>query len=296
MEMFILAGCMRMASAERVTAVMPYLPYGKQSKLKKRGSIPARLVAQLVEVAGFNMVITVDLHHNQLQGFFTIPVINLKATPLLVKYTIEHIAGARTAVVVAKNTGASKRAALFAKRLNTDFALIFGEQTKFADLLSEEMLTLDGSAEAAMAEEVDAGVREDSGGLAACVATEEDSYGTSVIGSVDGRDCILVDDIIDTAAPFIMAANLLRKNGAARIILVATHGVFAENAAAELQASIIDQVVVLNTISQTHLAASFPKLSVVDCTPLLAEAVRRAHFNESIELIGSGAGKADGGE
>ncbi len=144
------------------------------------------------------------------------------------------------------------------------------------------------------AEEAD-GVREEGGDPANAVTTEEDSFGTSVIGAVDGRDCILVDDIIDTAMPFIMAANLLRKNGAARIILVATHGVFAEKAAAELQASIIDQIVVLNTISQTHHAAAFPKLSVVDCTPLLAEAVRRAHFNESIELIGS-AGKADGGE
>ncbi len=88
MEMMIMAGGMRMASARRVTAVLPYLPYSKQSKLKKRGGIPAHLIAQLLEVAGFNMVLTIDLHHNQQQGFFTVPVVNLKATPLLVKYTL----------------------------------------------------------------------------------------------------------------------------------------------------------------------------------------------------------------
>eukprot|EP00045_Choanoeca_perplexa_P023161 m.12501 g.12501 ORF g.12501 m.12501 type:complete len:286 (-) comp9964_c0_seq1:449-1306(-) len=197
MELCILAQACSNASADRVTAVLPFFPYSKQSKQKRRGTIPAKLVADLLEVAGFNHILTFDLHHMQMQGFFGLPVDNVKCSPLLLEYIRDHIPDSDTCVIAAKNAGASKRAALIAKRLNAEFALIHGEQTKFAEMLSEERLGEDGSSEAAGLEASSAtGMDEVGEGL------DDACQGDGVIGDVDGRDVIIVDDLIDGADSF----------------------------------------------------------------------------------------------
>eukprot|EP00053_Salpingoeca_punica_P012772 m.114693 g.114693 ORF g.114693 m.114693 type:complete len:354 (-) comp16037_c0_seq1:410-1471(-) len=275
MEMFILIAACKTASANRVVGVLPYFPYGKQSKQKRRGAIPAKLIADMLKVAGVHQVITMDLHHMQMQGFFDMPVDNVKSSPLFSLYLKEHVPNAHQAVIVAKNAGASKRAALIAKRLRMDFALIFGEQTKFAETLSEERLGEDGSLEAA-SEEVQAESMQMTEGL------DEDSYGTSVIGSVEGRTAIIVDDLIDTARPFVMAAELLLKNKASAVWVVATHGIFSGDAAEQFQASVVEKIVVTNTIPQVEFQKRCSKLDVIDCSAVLAETVRRIHNNESM--------------
>lgn len=274
MEMFILTNACKTASASRVVGVMPYFPYSKQSKQKRRGAIPAKLVASMLEVAGVSQVVTIDLHHMQMQGFFDMPVDNVKLSPLLSQYIREQIPNYQQAVIVAKNAGASKRAALIAKRLRLDFALIFGEQTKFAETLSEERLG-GNSADAASAEVMGEDIQLAEG-------LDEDSYGTSVVGSVEGKVAIIVDDLIDTAHPFVLAADLLKKNKATSIYVLATHGMFSGKAAEDFQNSEIDYVVVTNTIPQDDNIARCEKLRVIDCSPVLAETIRRIHNNESM--------------
>ncbi|EDQ92649.1 uncharacterized protein MONBRDRAFT_13402 [Monosiga brevicollis MX1] len=129
MELCILAQACSTSSAQRVTAVLPYFPYSKQSKQKRRGTIAAKLVADLLQVAGVSHILTLDLHHMQMQGFFGMPVDNVKCSPLLADYILHQIPNGAKCVIAAKNAGASKRAAVIAKRLGCDFAMIFGEQT-----------------------------------------------------------------------------------------------------------------------------------------------------------------------
>eukprot|EP00052_Salpingoeca_macrocollata_P000532 m.20741 g.20741 ORF g.20741 m.20741 type:complete len:361 (-) comp10613_c0_seq1:79-1161(-) len=279
MEMFILINACKIACASRVVGVLPYFPYSKQSKQKKRGAIPAKLMATLLKVAGVTQVLTMDLHHMQMQGFFDCPVDNVKLSPLLSSWIKEEVNDYQQAVIVAKNAGASKRAALIAKRLRLDFALIFGEQTRFAEALSEERLGTDGSADAA-SEEVQGEDPQLMGGA------DEDSYGNSVVGSVDGRIVIVIDDLIDTAHPFVLAANLLKRNNAAKIYVLATHGIFSGTAAEDFQACAdIDHLVVTNTIPQHEKQARCAKLRVIDCSAVLAETIRRIHNDESMSNL-----------
>lgn len=274
METFILIAACRTASAQRVVAVLPYFPYSKQSKQKRRGTIPAKLVATMLKVAGVTQVITVDLHHMQMQGFFDVPVDNVRTSPLFVHYIKDNVPDFQRAVIVAKNAGASKRAALIAKRLRVEFALIFGEQTKFAETLAEERLGQDELR--AVSHEVDGEDPELAAGL------DEDSYGTSVIGNVEDRICILVDDLIDSAHPFVLAADLLRRHKAKGIYVMATHGLLSGTAAEEFEKSCIDQVVVTNTIPQDVHMTKCKKLRVIDCSIIVSETVRRVHNNESV--------------
>lgn len=296
MELFILASACKTASARRVVGVLPYFPYSKQSKQKKRGSIPAKLVAQMLKVAGVTQVMTLDLHHMQMQGFFDVPIDNIKASPLLIAYIKSEIPKYQDAVIVSKNAGASKRAAVIAKRLRLDFAIIFGEQTQFAEILSEERLATDGTLDAAAAEETvmsatastpvrngDGSTRTVSNGMPGIL--EEESYGDSVIGNVDGRICIIVDDLIDGAHSFVNAAKVLKLKGADKIYLVATHGILSGDAPEVFQGSIIDEIAVTNTIPQAEHAKRCSKLRTIDCSAVLAEGIRRIHFNESVGAL-----------
>lgn len=341
MELFIMINALKIASAKRVTAVLPYFPYSKQSKQKRRGAIPAKLIAQLLKVAGVDAVLCIDLHHMQMQGFFDMPMDNIKVTPLLTAFIAHTIPNYESCVVVAKNAGASKRAALIAKRLKLDFAMIFGEQTKFAEMLSEETLFGDdGSLAAAQSEIGKAAARSsvsaeeesrtkdsDAPGpddsmisvaasvdLSASVdltasmskprrrsgsrigggpgrsstefGDEEPEPGTSVIGDVTGRSCILADDLLDSAEPYIKAAKLLCDNGATSVTITATHGIFSNKAAQKLQdCSYIDMIIVSNSIPQDNAMEMCSKIRILDISFLVAESIRRLHNDESLEAV-----------
>eukprot|EP00049_Salpingoeca_infusionum_P018405 m.357114 g.357114 ORF g.357114 m.357114 type:complete len:364 (+) comp17707_c0_seq1:195-1286(+) len=278
MELFIMASGCRLASANRIYAVLPYFPYSKQSKQKKRGTIPARLIADMLKVSGFTGVITLDLHHMQMQGFFSIPINNVKSSPLIVDYIKKRVENYQGCVVLAKNAGASKRAALIAKRLKIDFAIIIGESTKFAELLSEERLDGDGSEAAAQIE------RLASHADAQCETPEdEDVQGDGLLGNVSGRDVIIVDDLLDSAEPFLSAVSLLTKAGAGRIYVVCTHGIFSGHACTQLMAcDAVTRVAVTNSIPQDENIKVCPKIDVIDCSQVIAETIRRVHHNESL--------------
>ena len=341
MELFILINACRTASARRVVAVLPYFPYSKQSKQKKRGTIPARLVASMLKVAGVDQVLTMDLHHMQMQGFFEVPVDNLRASPLLMRYIRDNVPGYRDAVIVAKNAGASKRAAIVAKRLRLGFAIIFGEQTKYAENLSEERLGGESQLEAeselasggtfasftsslgmatgggngngngsGSGSKSKSNSSEGGGGssssmadgtnkspprrspsdqrLAELALEEADDFaqGDGIIGDVVGKMVIMVDDLIDSADPFVAAAETLRSAGCKDVILLATHGVLAGSAPEDFaECESITRVVVTNTIPQEDHRARCPKLDVIDCSPVLGEACRRIHNNESMVAL-----------
>eukprot|EP00051_Salpingoeca_urceolata_P033045 m.18620 g.18620 ORF g.18620 m.18620 type:complete len:352 (-) comp5754_c0_seq1:70-1125(-) len=276
MELFIMLSACRIASARRIVGVVPYFPYSKQSKQKKRGTIPAKLVASLMKVAGVTHLITLDLHHMQMQGFFDVPIDNVKMSPVFIRHIREKYSDKLDQVViVAKNAGASKRAALVAKRLRVDFAMIFGEQTAFAELLSEERLIKDGSEDAAGEE------GEGKQGLAE--NADEETWGSSLIGDVEGRITIMIDDMIDTAKSFVQAAELLKANGARQVLIMATHGLLSGDCPTEFEAcNAIDEVVVTNSIPQDQHMAVCSKIKVLDCSHVLAEVIRRVHFNESM--------------
>eukprot|EP00730_Choanoeca_flexa_P013929 TRINITY_DN5886_c0_g1_i1.p1 TRINITY_DN5886_c0_g1~~TRINITY_DN5886_c0_g1_i1.p1 ORF type:complete len:388 (+),score=90.58 TRINITY_DN5886_c0_g1_i1:106-1269(+) len=280
MELCILAQACSNASAERVTAVLPYFPYSKQSKQKKRGAIAAKLVADLLQVAGFTHILTFDLHHMQMQGFFGLPVDNVKCSPLLLDYIRDQIPDNEDCVIAAKNAGASKRAALIAKRRQAEYAMIFGEHTKFAETLAEERWGGDGSDEAARTEAkgaVDLDLEEVEEGL------DDGCQGDGVIGDVTGRDVIIVDDLIDGADSFIRAAEMFRANGCDKVYIVATHGLLSGDAPQKLQdCAAIERVAVTNTIPQEEHQKQCPKLDVIDCSEVVAEAIRRVHFDESL--------------
>eukprot|EP00039_Didymoeca_costata_P005159 m.78975 g.78975 ORF g.78975 m.78975 type:complete len:409 (-) comp12698_c0_seq1:25-1251(-) len=299
MELMIMANALKIASARRVTAVLPYLPYSKQSKQKRRGAIPAKLIADLLKVAGVSQVVCVDLHYMQMQGFFDMPMDNIKVTPIVTSYLRENLEDYKSFVVVAKNAGGSKRAALLAKRLQLDFAMIFGEQTKYAECLSEETLLYeDGSQQASYLELEDSDVSREPPALDGRRLSSEqmppdilggdddESTGTCVIGEIDKRPVIIADDMINGPEPFVKAAKLLRKEGATKVVILATHGLFAGDAAKVFQESEhIDKIFVTNSIPQEKSQSICSKIHVIDLSLIIAETIRRLHNDESLASL-----------
>lgn len=273
MELFILASAIKGASARRVTAVMPYFPYSKQSKskAKKRGGIPAQLVARLLHVAGVDHVITLDLHYMQMMGFFAMPVDNVKVSPLLIDYVRLNVPDYQKLVVVAKNAGASKKAALIATKLGVRMAVIHGEHEAFADVLSEERIDDFVGQEAELDDEMQ---------------DEAELTGFQLIGNVKGQCVLIADELINTADSFLAAAKISRDNGAIGVILLATHGLFAGRAPEIFQESaLIDSIIVTNTCELKSALSRCNKIKVIDCSPVVAEAIRRVHNHESLAAL-----------
>ncbi|KAI9220265.1 ribose-phosphate pyrophosphokinase 1-like protein [Blastocladiella britannica] len=264
MELMVLIHSCRISSAQRITAVLPYFPYSKQSKKKKaRGAVTAKLIANMLTVSGVDHVVTLDLHHEQMQGFFSKPVDNLQAEPTLCKYIAEHIPDYTRAVVVSKNPGGVKRVTQLADRLKIDFALIHQRDSK-------------GSSSKRLTDQV--------------VEVFEPQWhedGLQLVGDVAGRPCFLVDDILDKASGFIAAARLLRRRGASRVYVLATHGLLSGDALTELEAcDAVYQVIVTNSYPiSTEKQALTNKLRIIDISGVLAEAIRRTHNGESISYL-----------
>jgi len=245
MELLIMINACKIASAERVTAVIPCFPYARQDKKdKSRAPISAKLVANMLSVAGADHIITMDLHASQIQGFFDIPVDNLFAEPAVLKWIRENIPDWRNACIVSPDAGGAKRVTAIADRLNVEFALIHKERKK--------------------ANEVDQMV---------------------LVGDVKDRVAVLVDDMADTCGTICMAAGKLLEAGATKVYAVLTHGIMSGPALDRINNSCFEAIVVTNTIPQDKHMAESGKIQCIDVSMMFAEAVRRTHNGESVSYL-----------
>merc|ERR1740123_2258966 len=235
----------KIASAHRVTALIPVFPYARQDKKdKSRAPISAKLVANMLSIAGADHIITMDLHASQIQGFFDIPVDNLYAEPAVLKWIQENICEWRTSVIVSPDAGGAKRVTSIADRLNVDFALIHKERKK--------------------ANEVDRMV---------------------LVGDAKDRVAILVDDMADTCGTICLAATKLLESGATKIYAILTHGIFSGPALQRINNACFEAVVVTNTIPQDLAMENCDKIRCIDISMMFAEAVRRTHNGDSVSCL-----------
>ena len=241
MELLIMVDCLRRASAERITAVIPYFGYARQDR-KAEGRVPisAKLVANVITAAGVNRALSVDLHAAQLQGFFDIPMDHLYAAPVLVEYF--RRLELKDLTIVSPDVGGIKMARAYAKRLDADLAIV--DKRRSGPTETEVM---------------------------------------HVIGEVDGRNVILVDDMISTATSITEAAKVCRKKGAKDVYICGTHAVFAGKAVEKLQKAPVKEVVVTDTIPLD--GKEFSNLRVLSIANLLGEAIRRIHHSESVSSL-----------
>jgi len=243
MELLLFMDALKRSSAERITAVLPYYGYARQDrKDKPRVPISARLVAALLETAGADRVLTLDLHAAQIQGFFDIPVDHLFASPVMIDYY--KSLNIPDLTVVSPDAGGVERARAFAKRLNSPLAII------------------DKRREEANVAEV-----------------------MNVVGQVAGRNCILVDDLIDTAGTLVKGAEALMEKGAASVSACATHAVLSGPAVSRIEESCLKEVVFTNSIPLSEEAKKSSRIRSLSIAKLLAEAVRSIHEETSVSVL-----------
>jgi ribose-phosphate pyrophosphokinase len=243
MELLILLDSFKRSSASRVTAVLPYYGYARQDKKDKpRVPITAKLVADLISRAGADRVLTMDLHADQIQGFFDVPVDHLFAAPVILE-AVRHL-DVPDLVIVSPDAGGVERARAIAKRLGLGLAIL--DKRRTAPNEAEVM---------------------------------------HVIGEVDGCNCLIVDDIIDTAGTLTKAVEALKKEGAGRVLAAGVHGVLSGPAIQRLAASSLETIFVTNTTPVDEKLARLPKLKPLSVAPLLGEAIRRIHENSSVSSL-----------
>jgi ribose-phosphate pyrophosphokinase len=243
MELLLMLQALKLASAKRITAVLPYYGYARQDrKDKPRVPISAKLIATLLETAGADRVLTLDLHAAQIQGFFDIPVDHLFSSPVMIEHFKARHAGNLT--VVSPDAGGVERARAFAKRLNCPLAII------------------DKRREEANVAEV-----------------------MNVVGDVEGRHCLLVDDLIDTAGTLVKGAEALLEKGAAGVSACATHAVLSGPAVSRIEESQLEEVVVTNSIPLSKEAKKCGRIKSLSIANLLAEAIRSIHEETSVSVL-----------
>ncbi|KPP71001.1 phosphoribosyl pyrophosphate synthase-associated protein 1-like [Scleropages formosus] len=295
MELLVMAYALKTSCAKNIIGVIPYFPYSKQCKMRKRGSIVCKLLASMLAKAGMLMavfgrpaglthIITMDLHQKEIQGFFSFPVDNLRASPFLIQYIQEEIPDYRNAIIVAKSPSAAKRAQSYAERLRLGLAVMHGE----AQCSESDMA--DGRHSPPF-------VRNTTGhpGLELPLMMAKEKPPITVVGDVGGRIAIIVDDIIDDVEDFVAAAEILKERGAYKIYIMATHGLLSAEAPRLIEESAIDevncrcaialQVVVTNTVPHEVQKLQCPKIKTVDVSMILAEAIRRIHNGESMAYL-----------
>ncbi|KAL1278414.1 hypothetical protein QQF64_025087 [Cirrhinus molitorella] len=283
MELLIMVYACRTSCARNIIGVIPYFPYSKQCKMRKRGSIVSKLLASMMCKAGLTHLITMDLHQKEIQGFFNIPVDNLRASPFLLQYIQEEIPDYRNAVIVAKSPASAKRAQSFAERLRLGIAVIHGEaQDAESDLV-------DGRHSPPTVKNV--GAIHPSLEIPFIIPKEKPPI--TVVGDVGGRIAIIVDDIIDDVDSFLAAAETLKERGAYKIFVMATHGILSSDAPRLIEESAIDEVVVTNTIPHEIQKLQCPKIKTVDISMILSEAIRRIHNGESMSYLFRNIGMDD---
>ena len=243
-ELCVMIDAFRRSSAARITAVLPYYGYARQDrKDKPRVPISAKLVANLLEAAGTNRVLTMDLHKAQIQGFFDIPVDHLFAAPVFIDY-LSRVELSQDVTIVSPDAGGVERARAYAKRLNADLAIIDKRRSE--------------------------------GGHAEVM---------HVVGQVKDRVCILQDDIVDTAGTLQQAAQALKDNGAASVMACAVHGVLSGPAFQRIDDSVLDKLIVTNTIPLRDDFAGSEKVQVLSVANLLGKAIQSIHQETSVSSL-----------
>ena len=244
MELLVLIDALKRASVASVTAVVPYFGYARQDRRMRSSRVPitAKVAAKMFTAVGTDRVLTVDLHADQIQGFFDIPVDNIYGSPVLV----DDIEDQRfdNLMIVSPDIGGVVRARAVAKSLGVDLAIIDKRREKANQ--SEVM---------------------------------------HIIGDVEGRTCILVDDMVDTAGTLCHAAKALKERGAAKVYAYCTHPVLSGRAIENIENSVLDELVVTNTIPLSAAAQSCSRIRQLDIAPVVAEAVRRISNEESISAM-----------
>ncbi|KAM9856474.1 phosphoribosyl pyrophosphate synthase-associated protein 1-like isoform 2-T2 [Aulostomus maculatus] len=274
MELLVMAYALKTSCAKNIIGVIPYFPYSKQCKMRKRGSIVCKLLAAMLAKAGLTHIITMDLHQKEIQGFFSFPVDNLRASPFLIQYIQEEIPDYRNAVIVAKSPSAAKRAQSYAERLRLGLAVMHGEANH------SESDMADGRHSPPL-------FRPTTGhtGLELPLMMAKEKPPIRVVGDVGGRIAIIIDDIIDDVEDFVAAAEILKERGAYKIYIMATHGLLSADAPRLIEESFIDEVVVTNTVPHELQKLQCPKIKTVDVSMILAEAIRRIHNGESMAYL-----------
>ena len=246
MELIVMVDAMRRASAGRITAVIPYFGYARQDRRVRSSRVPitAKVVADFLSSVGVDRVLTVDLHAEQIQGFFDIPLDHLYARPVIVSDIKSHFTDAQNIMVVSPDVGGVVRARSLAGKLGADLAIV------------------DKRRERANASEV-----------------------MNIIGDVSGRDCILFDDIVDTAGTLCNAASALMDKGARSVSAYVTHGVLSGPAIERVEQSRLSSLVVTDSIAATEAAKRCRNLRVISIAPLLAEGIRRISEESSVSSL-----------
>ncbi len=244
MELIVMADALRRSSAQRITAVVPYFGYARQDRRPRSSRVPisAKVVADMMAAVGIDRVLTADLHADQIQGFFDIPVDNIYGSPIL----LDDIENQRfeNIMVVSPDIGGVVRARAVAKRLNADLSII--DKRRPAANQAEIM---------------------------------------NIIGDVEDRTCILVDDMVDTAGTLCQAAKALKERGASKVYAYCVHPVLSGRALDNINHSELDELVVTNTIPLSDASKNCAKIRQLDMSPLIAESVRRISNEESISAI-----------
>lgn len=244
MELLVIIDALKRASANRITAVLPYFGYARQDrKPGPRTPISAKLVANLITTAGADRVLTLDLHAGQIQGFFDIPTDNLFSAPIFAKDIAEHYDGDRL-MFVSPDVGGVVRARATARRLNADLAIV--DKRREREGVSEVM---------------------------------------NIIGDVNGRHCVLVDDIVDSAGTLCNAANALMEAGAESAVAYVTHGVLSGGAVARVASSALQTLITTDSILATEAVRVSQNIRRLSIAPLIAEAMRRISEESSVSSL-----------
>jgi ribose-phosphate pyrophosphokinase len=245
MELLITVDALKRASANSITAVVPHYGYSRQDrKSAPRTPITAKLVADMMTIAGCSRVVTMDLHAGQIQGFFNIPFDNIFASPVILEWVQKNL-DPQNLITVSPDAGGVERVRYYAKRMNADLALI--DKRRTGPNVAEAM---------------------------------------NVIGDVNGKDCIIIDDMIDTAGTLVQAAKALRKNGAKKIYAAATHPVFSDPAIHRIaECNELEAVIVTDTIPLSEQAKKLDKIKVVTTADILAKAIHRTFNHDSVSSL-----------
>jgi ribose-phosphate pyrophosphokinase len=245
MELTIMVDALKRSSASRITAVVPYFGYSRQDRRSRLTRVPitAKLAAKMLEASGVDRILTIDLHADQIQGFFNIPIDNIYAQSVLVDdITSKNYSDI---VVVSPDVGGVVRARAMAKKLQ-DANLAIVDKRRPAPNMVKVM---------------------------------------NIIGDIENKTCILIDDMIDTAGTLCQAAQVLKEKGAKKVVAYATHAIFSGNAISNIENSSIDEVVITNTIPLTPEAARCIKIRQLSIAPMLANVIKRISNEQSISTI-----------
>lgn len=245
MELFIMLDAVKRASAEHITAVIPYFGYARQDrKVAPRAPISAKCVADLLTTAGADRVVCLDLHAAQIQGFFNVPVDHLFATPTLARTFRERYGSGDNFVVVSPDAGGVERARAFAKRIDASMAIIDKRRTN-----------------------------------------PNEAKALHLIGEVKDKTAIIVDDMVDTAGTLTQGVDAILKHGAKKVLALATHPVLSGPAIKRLKESSIEKLIVADSIPLSEEARACGKIDVISMAPVLAEAIKRIYGNDSVSSL-----------